>query len=248
MKNRIDEIKNGDCGLMKIIKYNGAKNIKVKFKTGSIVKTTYQHFKNGLVKDPLFPSVYEVGYPGNGKFKTTINSKQTIEYNAWRNMLKRCYDPCTINKHLTYQNAIVCKEWLNFQTFAEWFHRNYYELFDERVDLDKDIIKKGNKIYCLEYCSFVPQSINTLLIKSNSSRGKYPIGVNFNKRSNKYIASISIDGESKHLGHFITSLEAFSAYKIAKEKQIKIIANKYKEVLSVKVYNSLMDYIIKITD
>lgn len=249
MKNKIGEIrKSKNCGLMKIIEYNGAKDIKVKFKTGFITKTQYAHFKIGNVRDPLFYNIFGVGCFGIGKYKTIINSKKTTEYINWCNMLKRCYDPYTINKRLTYQNTIVCKEWLNFQTFAEWHQKNYYQIPGERIELDKDIIKRSNKIYCPEYCSFIPQSINSLLIKCDKARGKYPIGVDFDKNRNKYRSNLSVNGKNKHLGRFYTSLEAFNAYKIAKEKQIRIMANKYKQYLPKKIYSHLMIYNVEITD
>jgi hypothetical protein len=163
-------------------------------------------------------------------------------------MIQRCYDPYTINKYSTYQDVIVCKEWLNFQNFAEWFHKNYYELVDEGVQLDKDLIKRNNKIYCPEYCSFVPKSINTLVVKSDKARGKYPVGVYFDKQSNKYKSQIVINRKKKNLGRFATSLKAFQSYKVEKEKQIKIITNKYKEVLDIKVYKYLMHYEVLIND
>jgi len=246
--DRIGEIREGSCGLMEIIKYNGCMDIKVQFKTGSIIKTQYNNFKNGEVKDPLFPIVYETGYLGIGKYKAKINCKMTIEYETWYNMIQRCYDPYIINKNLTYQNATICDEWLNFQNFAEWYNKNHYELLDEKVDLNKDIIKRGNKHYNSKNCSFVPHSINCLLIKGDNSRGKYPIGAYFHKPSNKYIAKVAINGKQKHLGLFSTPKKAFNAYKIEKEKQIKIMANKYRKVLNVRVYDSLMKYEVEIID
>ena len=221
-------------------------DIKVKFKTGGVVKATYQHFKNGYVKNPLCANIHGIGYIGIGKHKPSINRKNTIEYEIWHSMLKRCYDPYIINKQLTYQNAIVCKSWHNFQNFAEWCKENYYEIPNERTELDKDIIKKSNKIYSPEYCSFVPKSINCLLTKSNNARGCCPIGVCFDK--NKYKSQINIDGKRKHLGYFSAPIDAFGVYKKAKEKYIKVMANKYKNVLNINVYNSLIKYNVEITD
>ena len=82
--NRSGEIKeSNNYGLMRIIEYNNFNDIKVKFiETGGIIKATYQNFKKGKVKDLLFPSVYKVGYLGIGKFKTSINNKNTNEYNT----------------------------------------------------------------------------------------------------------------------------------------------------------------------
>jgi len=47
-KDRAGEIRKGKYGLMKIIEYNSCMDVKVKFKTGSIVKTEYSSFKNCL--------------------------------------------------------------------------------------------------------------------------------------------------------------------------------------------------------
>jgi hypothetical protein len=245
LKDRTGEIKESkNYGLMKIIEYNGWEDIKVKFKTGSIVKTNYSNFKKGKVRDPSFPILYGIGYVGIGKYKPSIKGKKVVAYTTWVNMFERCYNPYNINKRLGYKNVFICEFFQNFQNFAEWYQENYYELPNEKVDLDKDIIKKGNKVYCPEYCSFVPRSINTLLIKCDKSRGKYPIGVSSHKNTDKYRARLG----DKHLGYFSTPIKAFNFYKKEKEKQIKIMADKYKDVLNKKVYNSLMAYKVEITD
>ena len=59
---------------------------------------TFEHatcnsFKNGTIKCPYEPRVYGAGYIGEGKYTTTKNGKNSDEYNIWRNMLRRCYDP-----------------------------------------------------------------------------------------------------------------------------------------------------------
>ena len=116
------------------------------------------------------------------------------------------------------------------------------------MEIDKDLIKSGNKQYCPELCSFVPRSINSLLNNNYCRRGKYPIGVIFSKYNNKYRATLSIQGKRKQIGHYSTPIEAFEVYKMAKEKYIKYMANKYKNYLHVLVYNFLINYEIKITD
>ena len=79
----------------------------------------------------------------------------------------------------------------------------------------------GNKIYSPETCIVVPQRINTLIEKVDGKRGKYPIGVTYDKRKNMFEARLRkvLNGRSKtiHLGHYSTSEEAFYAYKLAKK-------------------------------
>jgi hypothetical protein len=82
--------------------------------------------------------------------------------------------------------------------------------------LDKDIKVKGNKIYSPDTCLFVSKSINRLIIDSLAIRGKCPIGVCFDKRRGKYLASISVDGVKNHIGYFDSVSDASLSYKKAK--------------------------------
>lgn len=241
-KNRLGEIReSNNCGLMEIVEYSNINNIKVKFKTGTVLKTNYTNFCSGQIKDHSYPSIYNKGYIGKGTYKCWEDGKLSIEYDTWRSMIRRCYDPYALNKHPTYRNVIVCKSWLNFQNFAEWMTQHYYELPENSIHLDKDLIKEGNKIYHPKLCSFVPQSINKLLITNTKhKKSKLPTGVYFDR--NMYVARIKIAGKQTHIGVYTTAAKAFFAYKTEKEKYVKIEANKYKDVLHPRVYKYLMQY------
>ena len=52
----------------------------------------------------------------------------------------------------------------------------------------------------------------------------------------------------KHLGYFNTELEAFKAYKQAKESFVKEQANKWKSQIDPRAYNALINYQVDITD
>jgi len=238
-----------NCGKMEIIGYINAINIEVKFlNTGNTAKTSYSHFKKGVVNDLLAKTVYHTGFIGIGKYIPTINNKATKAYQIWYHMLVRCYGPHTRDKNPSYIDARICKEWHNYQNFAKWYEKNFYQIPNECMCLDKDLTKKGNKIYAPEFCNFVPNEINVLLTKRDSLRGDCPIGVCFHKASQKYTANLSVDGARRHLGSFLSKLNAFYCYKTEKEKHIKVIANRYKEWLPVEVYNYLMNYVVEITD
>ncbi len=88
------------------------------------------------------------------------DNKTTKVYNTWFNMMRRCYNPNCEDYEL-YKDCTVCKSWHNFQNFAEWWESNYYEIEGERMSLDKDIIKKDNKIYSPSTCCIVPDKLNT---------------------------------------------------------------------------------------
>lgn len=109
--------------------------------------------------------------------------------------------------------------------------------------LDKDILSGDEKIYSKDTCCFVPSDINVALTRSDASRGSFTIGVDFHKKTKKFRAR-----HRGHIGLFDTETEAFYAYKEAKEKYLKHLAEKYHEQIDFRVYNALMNYEVKITD
>lgn len=256
-KNRIGEIKYNSQGAeMKILDYIDSNNTIVEFQDEYkyTITTRYSQFKEGRVKNPYKPSVYGVGYLGKGKYRVSYkvsdkNYKITPQYQAWMNMLCRCYNVKYQQRQPTYIGCSVCEEWLNFQNFGEWFDDNYYTIDGERMDLDKDILYKHNKIYSPQTCIYVPHFINNLFIKKDANRGDLPIGVNFNKITNKFIATCDdAQGKAQNLGSFNAPLEAFLAYKQFKEKIIKEIADEYKDKIPKKLYDVLYSYEVEITD
>lgn len=61
--NRINEISYNKYGSkMMIIEYNRSDNLIVEFENGYKVKTNYQAFKKGEVKNPYDKSVDNIGY------------------------------------------------------------------------------------------------------------------------------------------------------------------------------------------
>lgn len=236
---------------MKIIKYKDAHNIVVEFQDEykTHVHCEYKSFKKGKVRNPYDKTVFDIGYMGQGKYKAIINKRRTKAHMVWENMLMRCYDPYYINEHTTYINCYVCKEWHNFQNFAKWYEENYYEVPNERMELDKDLLFKGNKIYSPQTCIFVPQRINLLFTKANKKRGELPIGVTFSKKKNKFQSQCCIgQGKRLFLGYHTSPIEAFKSYKNFKENYIKQIANEYKELIPQKLYDALYKWEVKIDD
>ena len=169
--DRLNEIGYNNNGeRMTIVRYGNEKDIDVQFDDGVIVEhREYGNFKKGKIKNPYFPNIYGFGFIGVGDYKSVDeNGKPTKCYDTWKHMHERCYDPKYQEKKPTYKNCKVCKEWNNYQEFAKWDNENYYEVGDERMALDKDILCKGNKIYSPETCVYVPQSINSLFVKRDN--------------------------------------------------------------------------------
>lgn len=254
MSKRMDRLgetlKNNVGSTMIIVDYRGALDIDVWFSeydwTAEGVR--YKDFQNGKIACPYERRVYNVGYIGEGEYKVTINGKPTKEYQVWHSMLRRCYNPEYQEKYPTYIGCSVVEEWHNFQNFAEWYKENYYQIGDEVMALDKDILFKHNKIYSPDTCIFVPTTINSLFVKCNASRGNLPVGVSFNKKTNKYVAYCRINDKKVTLGYYNEIKQAFEVYKVAKEQEIKRIAEEYKEQIPNNLYQAMMNWVVEIED
>jgi len=189
--------------------------------------------------------VYGIGINDfDGRVK--VDGKPTKVYDQWKAMLCRCYSNNYQEKEPTYIGCHVCDEWLSFTNFKIWYEDHYRPDYH----LDKDILIKGNKIYSASTCEFVPQEINKLFLKRDSKRGNLPIGVTLDKRSNKFISRLRMNGSKCRIGVFNTPKEAFNAYKIFKEEYIKDMAIKYYKtgMISNKIYKAMLIYNVSIDD
>lgn len=250
LKNRVGEIRYNKYGSrMELIEYHGADNVIIKFEKGKPVKTTWDHFNKGKVKNVYDKSYLGIGYIGEGIYSSMNGKNKDIRYSYWSGMLERCYNQNYLTKRPTYKGCSVDEEWHNYQNFAKWYDDNYYEVGNERMHLDKDILHKGNKIYSPETCIFVPIRINALFVKSNELRGEYPIGVTFDKLMNKYTAQCNMGtGVNHNIGYYSNEKDAFYAYKKFKESYIKEIAKEYKNKIPNKLYDAMIKYEVLITD
>ncbi len=188
-------------------------------------------------------TVFGIGCVGEGKYCSRDGSKMSKDYTCWSSLMARCYSENYQINYPTYHNCKVKKEWHNYQNFAEWYEGNYVKGWE----LDKDILVKGNKVYSSETCCFVPKEINYLFTKRQNKRGKLPMGVTLSQ-SNKFLSRLSIKGKKKHIGVYQTPEEAFYAYKKAKEKYIKEVAEKWKGQIADNVYQAMINWKVEITD
>lgn len=197
------------------------------------------------VRNPFRRLAGGVGYVGVGNYTPTTNTRL---YTLWNNVFTRCYDEAQLKKGITYIGCSVCDEWHNFQNFAEWCEQQPQYNIESSWSLDKDIIIKGNKVYSPETCCFVPTELNNLFTLRGNDRGVYPLGVYFNKKSENFVAQVNIDKKRTTLGRYASVEAAFAAYKVAKEKVIKDVANRYKDKLDPRTYEALINWKVEVTD
>lgn len=171
-----------------------------------------------------------------------VHNGKPPSYLVWHDMLRRCYGD--EHKRPAYAQSSVCEDWLWLSKFDEWFYapengwRPHYQL-------DKDLLKKDNKVYSPETCCFLPQRINLALMMRKTKRTDLPVGV---QRSGKgFVISCSCNPCSKT---FYTVEEAFWEYKRRKESFIHRLAIHYynKGDITTKVFNALMKWTVTILD
>ena len=240
--------KSKSSGAFKVLKYNNNENVEIQFlKTGYETVVRLGNIRSGYVKDPYVPSVYGVGITGT-KYPSKINGVKTKEYTLWCNMLKRCYSDSSKKEYPTYEGCEVSDNFKSYEYFYEWCI-NQIGFDNEGWHLDKDLLNKGNKVYSEYTCVFIPSEINSLLVKREALRGEHFIGVCWNKTSKAFMAQVSKGkGKSERLGLFNTEIEAFNAYKTAKETFVKEQTNKWKSQIDLRAYEALMNYTVEITD
>lgn len=196
--------------------------------------------KKGKVKNPYFASLHNIGYLGFGCFSAAKDDSKTHEYITWDNMLRRCYSRELQLRQPAYKDCQVSCEWLNFQNFAKWFTENDY--YNPDYELDKDLLVKGNKLYSPDTCCLIPKQLNRLLISSDTTNRKYPVGTSFHKAAGKFRAYLTTDNKTHHLGLFDTVAEAHQAYVTSKEAYVKLKATQWKGKIDERVFDALMNW------
>ena len=108
-------------------------------------------------------------------------------HRKWRSMLERCYSLSWQKKYSHYIGCSVCHEWTYFSKFRLWMKNEKWE----DMELDKDLLVKGNQVYGPDTCCFIPAAINCLFHPGKKKKsdlhlpegvlstynGKYRVGV-----------------------------------------------------------------------
>ena len=157
-----------NCGKFKVISDDGSQSVRIEFiETGYTTVVRRGHIKLGVIKDALMPTVYGVGFIGEGG----ITNKKVRS--LWSGMLQRCYSAKCQQRHPTYRGCTVAAEWHNFRNFEQWFDDNY----KPGLHLDKDIRIPGNKVYSPKTCSFVSRAENNIEAQAKHYAFLSPDGV-----------------------------------------------------------------------
>ena len=142
-----------------VIDYINCCNVKIRFNDERHTELIcrYDSVYNGVVENPYHKTIMGIACLGN------VDNIPRDIYEIWYHMIQRCYTRTESTE--AYKDCTVSDEWLCFENFLKWYNDNYYEC-EELLELDKDILKAYNKVYCKENCLLVPHNIN-ILLKAN---------------------------------------------------------------------------------
>lgn len=166
-----------------------------------------------------------------------------ILYSKWKCMKARVREIRPF-----YEGVTIAESFHTFKDFKAWAETQI-GAYEDGWQLDKDILKAGNKIYCPELCVFVPGKLNMMTPTAKAVRGALPIGVSKEmKGMGNFTARCSIDGKSVKFSGFKDPESAFNKYKEIKEANIKRLAEKFKDQVDPRVYAALINMRVSITD
>ena len=90
-----------------------------------------------------------------GGYKCEVDNHPA--YTKWQGMLNRAYGASSSK---WYDDVTVSESFKHYHIFKQWYLTQYVE---EGWELDKDLLVKGNKVYCASRCCFLPKEINSAL-------------------------------------------------------------------------------------
>lgn len=130
-------------------------------------------------------------------------------YTRWRAMLHRCYGSKVLAYNKAYIGCTVCDDWIYFSKFRSWVLDQ--ENWQDEVELDKDLLVEGNRVYGPNTCLFVPKVINNFFTQYKENPD---IGIRyFPNRKKPWRASVgSGKRNDKWFAYFPTKEEARLAY------------------------------------
>lgn len=173
--------------------------------------------------------LYEVGYPGCDDVDNTSTS-----YYKWKNMVQRCYDKDVHKKYKPeYKDKSVCEEWLNYSNFKIWFDEHYVPCKNNQIDLDKDLLVQGNKVYSPETCVFLLHYQNTMF------EGKRGSGVYENEDG-----TFSVGGKKNNT--YETYEEALEFVTARQTEKIENVAEKCKGLIPMCTYEAMLNWDVRL--
>lgn len=160
-------------------------------------------------------------------------------YDAWTDLIRRCYSEKHQKKRPTYIGVTVCDEWRSFMAFREWWIENHVDGWQ----IDKDLLTDNNK-YSPDSCIYVPAWLNSFTIGCEAARGEWPIGVSHEISSGLFEANCNNPetGRKVRIGRFKTPEAAHLAWRARKLEYAAQMKNEM-DAIDARIYPRVVEII-----
>ena len=183
----------------------------------------------------------------------TMNTSQLSR--TYNNLHSRCYNENVHAIKPWYRDCTICDEWYSGmepgadqtgrQNFYDWVNDgNFYVIEDEpTVELDHNILVKGNTVYGPDTAIFCPKSINSMMAGfQKKSDDDLPQGVKA-LGNGKY--GVNVRGIHDV---FSTPEDAWKVWAERAKSRIVTRADDYYGLIPMRLYDALINWQFEITD
>lgn len=164
--------------------------------------------------------------------KASHNGKCEQFYADWRNLINRTYDL------KSYGDRKVCNEWLYLSKYKKWHDKNYVKGYCFNCTL----LSKGNEDISPNNCCYVPMEIRRFLSNNTSKANGLPSGISYHHSHKHFIVQITENKKVKYLGNYNNLNDAKKAYDDERAARAKHLAEKYKDCITKRVYDALINF------
>lgn len=211
---------------IEIIEYNSSYDITVRISNmmnnGEMLsytkKSYYYMFKNKKIKSNLDYNINDIaciGVPIEGE---EVRLTECSVFHRYKNL-------CA---YISSNEYSLDESFDSFYKFKYWYDKNVYRDKSEKIVLSN---YNGN-IYGKDTCLFIPLKIANVLSRN----------AKLNNTSRGYHVTITKGISRIELGFYNNRENALKVYENAKEKYIKELIMKYRDILSEDAYNKLLNY------
>lgn len=213
-------------------KYYVIKFIDNNFPENKNILSKISYVKSGVIKNPYQKSILNIGAFGDvSRFNLELlePKQRKYLYDLYRDMIKRIYNPRNIYEINSYDKSLLDNRWFTYENFLNWVFNDKGNNFHYYYNLDKDLIKPGNKIYGPDTCIFLPDHLNKA-ISINKTTLNLSQGVIKNKDGKRKYGAV-IRSNFFNLKHdfnlTFSEAESFLKYAAAKHYILKMYAQIY---------------------
>jgi hypothetical protein len=125
------------------------------------------------------------------------------KYAIWKDILRRCYRQDGY-RFVAYKGVTVCPDWIYRSKFNEWLNSQPQNNWQD-LQIDKDLLVKGNKVYGSDTCCFLTGRENLIFRPHSTKLGSVSRIHQCPKRPWRGRKNI---GVVKYVGYFSTKEEA----------------------------------------